>query len=368
MIVPFNDLSGQHLPLLKQFEELFGNLLKTSDFILGPDVFKFEEEFSLAHGLRSFISCANGTDPLFGIYKRIVGGNRREVIIPAMSWLSTSEAVTLSGGVPVFCDVDADGLLDLNMVEKLVNENTVAINVVHLYGRQFDVSRLYKLRDKFGLKIVEDCAQSHFARNHSGYCGSNADYATFSFYPGKNLGALGDAGGIYVRDELDEKWMRGFLRHGCQTRGNQEYAGINSRMDTIQAGILRIKLGHVGENIRRRRAIADFYINSLSDIREIRLPANPKSEEEHVWHQFTILVSDREALRDYLESKGIHTMVHYPFVLPNLVTYAHLKLDNAFPMANKIARESVSLPIYPGLTMRQQTYVTDSIRKWYEHH
>jgi dTDP-4-amino-4,6-dideoxygalactose transaminase len=340
-------------------------VIQKSAFIRGEEVDLFENEFARAFGARHCISCANGTDALY-IALRALGINPGdEVIVPAHTWISTAETVTQAGGTVVFADtLEGQFVLDPADVARKIGPRTKGIMVVHLYGLPAPMTELQRLAEKHGLWIIEDCAQAHLAEYHNRKVGTFGKIATFSFYPGKNLGAMGDAGAIVTQDDKLAEWMMLFARHGG--KGDHLIEGINSRLDGLQAAVLRVKLPHLESWTRKRIEAAQRYDQLLRGIPGIRIPERPK-DRRHVYHLYAILADRRDELQAFLKKKGIETVVNYRSALPFLPAYSRLGHQPAdFPVAHRSQEKTLSLPLFPEINEAQQKTVQAALADFYQ--
>jgi dTDP-4-amino-4,6-dideoxygalactose transaminase len=365
MNISFVDLHAQYLSIKEEIDAAIAQVIAQSAFLRGPQVLEFEENFSRKIDVKHTVSCANGTDALYIALKALGAGPGDEVITTAHSWISTSEAITQTGAKVVFCDTHKDDfLIDVSQVEKLVNEKTKGILPVHLYGQAVDMDPLKEIAKKHHLWILEDCAQAHFAKYKDQFVGTFGDAATFSFYPGKNLGAMGDAGCIVTaRSDLAEH-MELFARHGG--KGNHKIEGINSRMDGLQAAVLNVKLKYIDNWTEKRRKAARSYDKLLSEIRNVAPPKVHESNK-HVYHLYVIKAEKRNSLREFLDRKGIKTVLNYPTALPFLQAYEYLGHKHSdFPCAKDNQECILSLPLYPEISEEEINYVADCIKAFYQ--
>lgn len=365
MKIAFVDLYAQYVSIKEEIDAAIAQVIAKSSFLRGPQVMEFEENFSRQLGVKHTVSCANGTDALYIALKALGAGPGDEVITTAHSWISTSEAISQTGAKVVFCDTGEDDfLIDVSQVEKLISEKTKGLIPVHLYGQSVDMDPLKEIAQKHSLWILEDCAQAHFAKYKDQFVGTFGDAATFSFYPGKNLGAMGDAGCIVTaRDDL-AKHMELFARHGG--KGNHKIEGINSRMDGIQAAVLNVKLKYIQEWTDKRRKAAKSYDKLLSEIRGVMTP-KVRESNKHVFHLYVIKAKKRDALREYLNDKGVSTVLNYPTALPFLEAYEYLDHEYSdFPRAKTNQDSILSLPLYPEISEEERNYVADCIRSFYQ--
>ena len=288
MNVPFNDLYAQYLSLKPEIDDAIARTIQNSAFVRGPEVELFEENFAKLMGVDHCVSCANGTDALYIAMHALGVKPSDEVIVPAHSWISTSETVTQAGGKVIFCDTrDVDFTIDVDAIEAKITDKTVGIIPVHLYGHPAQMDDVMRIAKKHNLWVIEDCAQAHLATYNGTKVGQFGDIATFSFYPGKNLGAMGDAGALVTRDAQFARRAARFARHGGLIKGSHEIEGINSRLDGLQAAILNVKLPHlIGWN-KRRQEVANEYLAHLSGVGDLILP-QVDEQASHVWHLFVI--------------------------------------------------------------------------------
>ena len=364
-IVPFNDLRRHHGTLEPELTSALRRVIEQSAFIRGPEVDMFEKEFAGTVGAKYCITCANGTDALYIAMRALKLQTGDEVITTAHSWISTSETITQAGGKVVFCDtVDSTFTINPDELARKVTPRTKGIIAVHLYGQAADMDPILDIARKNGLWVIEDCAQAHLAEYKGRQVGTLGDIATFSFYPGKNLGAMGDAGAIVTnRGDLVD-WMTSFARHGG--KGNHEIEGINSRMDGIQGAVLRLKLPHLRRWTDRRRELAANYDRALQGVGDIETPS-VAAGRSHVYHLYVIRTVRRDSLRAHLASHGIETVLNYPRALPFYPAYAYLGHTLAdFPNAGRHQERILSLPIFPEMTDCEQMTVVDSIRQFFD--
>lgn len=366
MNIQFVDLKVQYETIKNDIDSAIKDVLSETAFIGGKHVSKFEEEFAKFCGMKYCVGVGNGTDALFIAFKTLGIGDGDEVITVANSFIATSEAITQTGARVVFVDIDPKTYnIDVNRIETKITSKTKAIAPVHLYGQPADMDSILALAKKHNLKIVEDCAQAHGALYKGRIIGSFGDMACFSFYPGKNLGAYGDAGAIVTNDDALAKKARMFANHGRVDKYDHEMEGINSRMDGLQAAILGVKLKHLDAWSDARRKNAYLYNENLKET-DLVTPdelVNVKA----VYHLYIVRVKkeQRQKLQDHLKSKGIATGIHYPIALPNLKAYSYLNHNgNDFPEATKASQEILSLPMYPELSESQIQYIARQIKEF----
>lgn len=364
MKIPFVDLHSQYLGLKEEIDSAITEVISGSDFIRGKHMKPFEEEFANVIGSRHCISCANGTDALYIALRALGAGPGDEIITTAHTWISTSETITQAGARVVFCDTDESTFnIDSDQIESKINDKTKGIIVVHLCGQPANVDIIRKIADDHGLWVIEDCAQAHLASLRGQNVGTFGDISTFSFYPGKNLGAMGDAGCIVTdRDDLAE-WMTLFARHGG--KGNHMIEGINSRMDGLQAAVLRVKLPYLQDWTRKRQEAAAVYNNLFEDVAEIVVPYVTPNRE-HVYHLYMIKTEKRDALRQHLNNCGISSVVNYSRALPYYKAYEYLgHQPEDFPNAYSNQSRILSLPIFPEITREQQEHVVAVVDEFF---
>ncbi len=365
-IVPFNDLHAQYLSIQGEIDAAVANTIRNSAFIRGPEVDAFERNFAAAIGVKHCVSCANGTDALFIAYRALGLQPGDEVITSAHSWIATSEAITQAGGTAVFADTDpATFTIDPADVARKITPRTKGIVPVHLYGQPADLAALQALATKHGLWLVEDCAQAHLAHFAGKTVGTFGAIGTVSFYPGKNLGAMGDAGCLGTNDDRLAAFAAKFARHGGLRKGDHEIEGINSRLDGLQAAILNAKLPHLERWTRARQALAQAYDQRLAGVGDLVLPA-VAAGRNHVYHLYVIRTGQRDALRDHLAARGIQTQVNYPTALPFLPAYRRLGHAPAdFPQAHRDQAQVLSLPLFPEMTPAQIDLVVEQIKVFF---
>lgn len=362
MRVPFVDLHAQYLSLKPEIDAAIGRTIANSSFVRGPDVEAFEAEYAELMGAAHCVSCANGTDALFVAMKALGISPGDEVITTAQSWISTSETIGQHGAKPVFVDIDPiTSTIDPSKIEEKITNRTVGIIPVHLYGQMADMDPIMDIARRRNLWVIEDCAQAHLATYKGRRAGSFGTIATWSFYPGKNLGAMGDAGAITTGDAALARHMACYARHGGLVKGEHEMEGINSRMDGIQAAILRVKLPHLEGWTAHRRAAAARYDALLAPIGGVVRPTQIEGRK-HVYHLYVIETDERDALAKSLAAAGVPTVTNYRRALPFLPAYAHLGHGPAdFPIAYRLQERILSLPLFAEITEEQQRFVADSI-------
>jgi dTDP-4-amino-4,6-dideoxygalactose transaminase len=366
--IPFLDLAAQHKTLEHELTAAYEEVVRTSAFIRGPFVTQFEMDFATIFGVENVVSCANGTDALYLAMKALDVKPGDQVIVPAHTWISTSEMVTHAGAEVVFCDTELESFtLSLDDLREKINERTVGIIPVHLFGHPVNMSDLMAVARANNLWVIEDCAQAHLSEWKGQMVGTFGDAATFSFYPGKNLGAMGDAGAVITNDDGLAARMKMISNHGARagTKHSHEVEGINSRLDGLQAAILSVKLKYLRDWTDKRRLKAAHYSKGLDSINGLSLPT-VAPEASHTWHQFVVKTESRDALKKFLADSGIPTVIHYPVALPFLNAYAYKQARiEDFPNAFSNQERILSLPIYPELSSEDQNYVISAIKNFF---
>jgi len=360
--IPFVDLHAQYLSIKSEIDNVYNDLMKNTDFIGGKSIKEFETNFSSFLGMSYTIACANGTDSIEIILKALGIGADDEVIVPAHSWISTSEAVSAIGAKPVFVDVlPLKCTIDTAQIEKRITGKTKAIIPVHLYGMPADMDEIMEISKKHNIHIIEDCAQAHGAIYKGKIVGTFGIAASFSFYPGKNLGAYGDAGGICTNNnELAQK-MRMIANHGQLTKHAHVIEGRNSRMDTFHASVLNVKIKYLSKWNEERRRVAHSYSQKLNNIKGVTTPVL-ETDKTHVFHLYVIQVENRDKVKDELEKRGIQTAVHYPKALPFLEAYSSNNYtQHDFPVAFTQQDKILSLPIFPELSETDIDYICNAL-------
>ncbi len=364
MKIPFVDLHAQYLSIKDDIDGAIAEVIAESAYIRGRHVDAFEQAWARTLGVKHCVSCANGTDAIYIALRGLGLKSGDEVITSAHSWISTSETITQAGGRVVFCDTEEDTFtIDPADIERKITPATVGIISVHLYGQPADMDRIMALARKHKLWVVEDCAQAHLASYKGQLVGTFGNAATFSFYPGKNLGAYGDAGCIVTNDDELADWMATFARHGG--KGDHVIEGINSRMDGLQAAILNAKLPHLPAWTAARRRVATCYNELLEEVGDV-IPPSVRSDREHVYHLYVIRTENRDALRQHLSHAEVSTVLNYPKALPFYPAYAYLgHSPKDFPAAYFNQARILSLPIYPEMTEEAVTHVCDMVSRFW---
>ena len=362
MKVPFVDLHAQYLSIKTEIDSAIAQVITQSAFIRGKHVDAFEQAWAETLKVKHCISCANGTDALYIAMLGLGVKTGDEVITTAHSWIATSETITQAGGRVVFCDTQEDTFnIDPRLIEAKITKATVGIIPVHLCGQPADMDEIMAIANKHNLWVIEDCAQAHLGTYKGRLVGTFGNAATFSFYPGKNLGAYGDAGCIVTNDDALADWTATFARHGG--KGEHVMEGINSRMDGLQAAILNVKLPHLPAWTTARRRVAARYNELLSGIDGLTTP-RVGSDRGHAYHLYVIATDKRDALKKALADSEITTSLNYPKALPFYPAYAYLGHKPAdFPAAYRNQSRILSLPIFAEMTDEMIEYVADQTRR-----
>lgn len=347
----------------EEYEKKALEILRSGWYVLGHEVTSFEEEFAAFMGARYCVGLASGLDALWLAFRVLGIGAGDEVLVQANTYIASVMGITINGATPVFVEPDAYYNMDTSLLEAKITDKTKAILVVHLYGQASDMAPIVSLCQKYHLRLVEDCAQSHGAAYDGKMTGTFGDIGCFSFYPSKNLGAFGDAGAIVTNDEGIARAMRMYRNYGSEKRYYNKVVGANSRLDEMQAGLLRVRLSHLEELTEERRRIAETYLKSLQNPK-LLLPQT-REHCSHVWHQFVLRCKERESLISYLAEKEIGTIIHYP-IPPHLSeAYAYLGYPKgSLPLTEEYADTVLSIPMYNGMTAEEQAYVIDCLNQF----
>jgi dTDP-4-amino-4,6-dideoxygalactose transaminase len=360
--IPFLDLQAQHAPLRAELAQVISEVIECGAFAGGPFVEAFENDFARFCGCEHAIGVGNGTDALWLALLACGVGRDDEVITVPNSFIATAEAISFCGAKPVFVDVDERTYtMDPAALERAVTAKTKAIIPVHLFGQTADMSPILDFARARGLRVIEDAAQAHGAGYHGRRAGSLGDAGCFSFYPGKNLGAFGEAGAVVTNDrELAEK-IRILRDHGQVRKYQHTMIGWNCRMDGIQGAVLRVKLRHLAEGNRKRRQHAAYYNRALASLVEVVLPVEADGSE-HIYHIYAIRVQDRDRALQALQAQGIGCGIHYPVPIHLQEAYRSLGYrPAAFPVAERTSAEFISLPMFPELTQAQLARVAEAL-------
>ncbi len=358
--IPLVGLQAQYLTIKPEIDQAITKVISNTAFIGGEEVREFEKEFAAYCGVEHCVGVANGTDALYLALRALNIGAGDEVITVSHTFIATTEAITQTGAKPVFVDIREDTMLmNPDFIEQAITPRTKAIIPVHLYGQTCEMDQVLDIAQKHNLKVVEDAAQAHGARWRGKRAGSFGDVAGFSFYPGKNLGAFGDAGGIVSNNKELIDRMRLLANHGSESKYVHAIEGVNSRLDGLQAAVLRVKLRRLEEWNALRRKHAEHYLEAFRNTQLKTVATNP--EAEPVWHLFVVRVPDRESFQKKLADAGIATGIHYPTPLHLQPAYKNLGITpGSFPVTERVAREIVSLPMYPELTSEELDFIIKS--------
>ena len=363
------DLKSQYLRIKPEIDAAIQHVLDSTAFIQGSPVFDFEQQLAQYAGSKYVVSCGNGTDALLAALMSLGIGEGDEVIIPAFTFIAAVEVIALLGATPVFVDVCEDSFnMDVNVLEKAVTPKTKALIPVHLYGQCADMEPILDIAKKHNIKVIEDACQAvgatyTFSDGTMKQAGTMGDVGCLSFFPSKNLGCYGDGGAMMTQDaDLSER-LRAICKHGSKEKYHHQLVGLNSRLDSLQAAILQVKLRHLDEFIANRKAAAHSYFNAIEDLDLIELPVI-KENTTHTFHQFTLKVKERrrDALKQYLAEKGIPSMIYYPVPAHLQPAYQYLDYkEGDFPVAEQLCREVLSLPMHTELSENQLQYICKTI-------
>ena len=361
-MIKFLDLHKINERFRNEIDERITQVLDSGWYILGEQVRVFEKNFANFCGVKHCIGCANGLDALNLIIKGFGFTDGDEIIVPANTYIASILAISQNGCKPILVEPDINTYnINPDLIEQKITDKTKAIMVVHLYGQAVEMEKIWDIAKRYNLKIIEDSAQSHGAIYKGKRAGNLGDASGFSFYPGKNLGCMGDGGCVTTSDDELAYRIRAIANYGSDYKYHHIFKGTNSRLDEIQAAVLDIKLKHLDEDNDRRREIAKFYRENIKNP-NIILP-QLKEEENHVWHIFAVRINDRDRLKKYLEGNGIETNIHYPTAPHKQECYKewhHL----SFPVSEKIHKEILSLPISPVLTNEEVTKIVKVINDY----
>ncbi len=360
-MVKFLDLKSQYCSIKSEIDKAIQNVIENSAFIGGKYVEQFEKEFAEYQDAKYCQGVANGTDALEIVIEALDLPKGGEIIVPANSFIASSESVTRSGHKVVFCDCDESNYtISIRSLKSKITPNTKAIVAVHLYGHPCDMDEIMALAYEHNLKVIEDCAQAHGAEYKGKKIGAIGNIGTFSFYPGKNLGAYGDGGAIVTNNENLAKKCKMIANHGRIEKYNHEFEGRNSRLDGLQAAILSVKLKHLDEWTDARIKVADYYLENLKGVDGIVLPKREKWSKQ-VYHLFVIRTKRRDELQQYLKDNNIQSGIHYPISLPKLKAYDYASQASEGFFANSSDVELLSLPIGDHLSKNDLNKIIKSI-------
>ena len=347
----------------EEFEKKAIDILRSGWYVLGNELKSFEEEFAAYTHSKHCVGLASGLDALWIAFRVLGIGTGDEVIVQANTYIASVMGITINGATPVFVEPDEYNNIDASKIEEKISSKTKAILVVHLYGQASNMGPIMELVQKYNLRLIEDCAQSHGACFNGKMTGTFGDIGCFSFYPSKNLGAFGDAGAIITNNDKIAEDVRVFRNYGSEKRYYNRVVGTNSRLDELQAGLLRVRLKYLDELAQEKSQICNRYLAEL-DHSKFELP-KVRAGATHIWHQFVIHSQKRDKLMNYLSDKGIGTIIHYP-IPPHLSeAYHYLGYHKGdFPITERYAKEILSLPLYNGMTREEQDYVIETMNKF----
>lgn len=359
-MVIYDRLDRQYQMFAEEYKQAALRVLDSGWYVLGKEVESFEREYAEYMGSKHCVGLNNGLDSLTLSLRAMGIGKGDEVIVPANTFIATVIGVVENGATPVFVEPDEYYNLDADKIEEHITQKTKAMIVVHLYGQAANMQKIRDIADRHQLYLIEDCAQAHAASFHGKMIGTWGDVGCFSFYPTKNLGAFGDGGAIITNNDKIAARMRMIRNYGCSRKYHNEVKGVNSRLDEIQAALLRVKLGHLKELTEARRNSAERYLEGIHNA-EVVLP-QIREGATHVWHLFVVRCQRRDVLQAYLLEKGIQTQIHYP-IPPHLQEcYKDLRCHKGeFPITEQYAREVLSLPLFHGMTDEEIQYVIDAV-------
>ena len=355
-----NNLKRQYDLHASEYETKALEVLRSGWYIMGNELSSFENEFSRYIGSEYCVGLASGLDALWIAFKALHIGKGDEVIVCANAYIACVMGITINDAAPVFVEPDIYDNIDADAIESKITDHTKAILAVHLYGQSCDMTRIMDIAKRYNLKVVEDCAQSHGTKWNGKTCGTFGDISCFSFYPTKGLGAFGDAGAIVTDHKEYADYIRTYRNYGSEKHYHNKMVGANSRLDELQAGLLRVKLQYLDAFNDERVRITDRYNNEIHNPCIRPLATRPGST--NTWHQYVVHCTHRDELMEYLASYQIGTIIHYP-IPPHLSeAYAYLGYgEGSFPITEKNAKEILSLPIYNGITEEEQSFVIDKL-------
>ena len=369
MKIKMVDLHGQYLKIKDEVDTTINNVIDASQFINGSHVYEFCSELAEYVNVKHVIPCANGTDALQVAMMALEFKKGDEVILPVHTYVATAEVIALLGLKPVFVDVDPNTFnIQTDLIEEKITNNTVAIVPVHLYGQCADMEPLIAIAEKHDLKIIEDAAQAigaeyTFSNNKKMKAGTIGNIGTVSFFPTKNLGCFGDGGALFTNDDILANQCKLIVNHGQKVKYHHDLIGINSRLDTLQAAILQVKLKYLNEFAEKRNKVARFYDSAFTDLSFINIPYYA-SNSTHVFHQYTLKTHDieRDSFKIYLQENGIPSIIYYPIPLHLQKAYRTTDYpEGSFPVTEELSKTILSLPIHTELTEDQLSYISEKI-------
>jgi UDP-2-acetamido-2-deoxy-ribo-hexuluronate aminotransferase len=364
------DLQKQYLRIKPQIDEAIQNVLMSTAFIQGPEVVQFAEALGEYVGSSSVIPCANGTDALQIAMMALDLKPGDEIILPVHTYVATAEVIALLRLTPVFIDVNPENFnIDVHKIEERITARTKAIVPVHLYGQCADMEPILEIASRYNIAVIEDTAQAlgaeyTFSNGRRKKAGTMGTVGTTSFFPSKNLGCFGDGGAVFTNDKVLGEKIRMMANHGQKQKYHHDVIGVNSRLDTLQAAILLVKLKHLDDYARKRNEVATFYDQSLKDVPGIDLPMRSRNST-HVFHQYTLKSERRDELKHYLEENGIPTMIYYPVPLHFQKAYQQPGFSTgSFPITENLSKTVLSLPIHTEMKENEMIYICETIKKF----
>lgn len=363
-MIPFLDLKKINLRHEEEIKEAIDRFLHSGWYVLGSEVNEFEKEFAAYCGTKYCVGVANALDALTLILRAYGIGNGDEVIVPSNTYIATILSISANNATPILVEPKLTSYnIDPCRIEEKITPKTKAIMVVHLYGQTCEMAPIYDLAKEYNIKVIEDCAQAHGAQYQNCKVGSLGDAAAFSFYPGKNLGALGDGGAITLNDDEVYLKLKAMRNYGSLQKYENIYKGVNSRLDEIQAAVLRVKLKYLDNDNHVRRSIAEYYSKNINNENIILPKVIGEDPLSHVWHVYAIRTTYREKLQLYLKSKGIQSLIHYPIPPHKQQAYREWK-EMSFSVAEKIHNEILSIPISPVMSAEEVEKVTEALNEY----
>jgi dTDP-4-amino-4,6-dideoxygalactose transaminase len=365
-MLQFVDLKREYAQIKEEIHSAIQKVLDKQSFILGEELEQFEQEFSNYVGSKFGIGVNSGTDALYIAVNALGIGKGDEVITVSNTFISTVDAIVRNGARPIFLDVNpVTYTIDVTKIEDKITEKTKAILLVHLYGHPADINPIMEIAEKHGLFVIEDACQAHGAEYAGKKAGNIGNIGCFSFYPSKNLGAYGDSGMVVTSDEKIAEKMKMLRNYGQPEKYHSDFIGLNSRMDEVQAAILRTKLKYLDKWNNRRRRVAKLYNELLRDVNSI---ATPKEEEyaKHVYHLYVIRCRARDKLQRFLLENGVQSQIHYPIPVHRQAAYVKLGFDEHLPITEAVCKEVLSLPMHPWLKEEEIRYISNLVTKFFE--
>ncbi len=367
MKVPFGDLKLHYQQYKTEIDQAVSRVLHSGHFILGPELEAFEKEFAALHGQGHAIGCASGTEAIYLALAACDVGPGDNVIVVAHTAVPTISAISMTGAMPVFVDIDTETyVMDVKQIEDLITLRTKAIVPVHLYGQMVDMESLLKIAAKHKLSVIEDVAQATGATYRNVIAGTLGDFGAFSFYPSKNIGAFGDGGAVFSKSKEKAQKLSMLRNYGQSKRYHHNVIGINSRFDEIQAAIMQCRLPYLKEWNERRKQIADRYTKGLANLSGLVKTPFTHPDNDHVFHLYVIQIEEREELQSYLSDKGIQALIHYPIPAHLQEAYSYLGYrKGTLPVTEHITKRILSLPMYPELSDEQIDFVINTIQNFF---